>query len=95
MWSLKLWWVANVSPKSKPSTWVYPLATNLALFLVTTPSSYNLMHTPTLFQWHFGWGVSLRTKLHSVWSCSNPLAWLSPNRDPQVLLLPWEVPTWK
>ena len=60
---------AKVLSKSIPSSWLYPLATNLALFLITFPASSNLVlktHFVPITKWLLGLEVSVQTQF-----CSN------------------------
>ena len=68
---------ANVSSKSIPSIWAYPLHTNLALFLVTCPSSFNLFmktHFVQITFLFFGLGTNSQVSFFSIWSNYSSMA---------------------
>ena len=53
---------ANILSKSIPSYWLYPLATNLALFLIIFSSSSNLFlytHLVPIIGWFLGLATSV------------------------------------
>jgi hypothetical protein len=72
---------ANVSSKSIHLTWVYPWATNLALFPIITPCSSDLflkIHLVSIILWLSGWGSSHTSFLMNWFNYSYMiLIWLS------------------
>ena len=68
---------AKVSSKSVPFSWLYPLATNLALFFINTLESCNLflkIHLVPIISWSFGLGIRDQTRFFSKWLSSSCMA---------------------
>jgi len=72
---------AYVSSKSIPSTWAYPLHNSLALFLVTSASSFSLFlktHFLPITFLSLGRGTSSQVLFFSIWLISSSIALVQP-----------------
>ena len=68
---------AKVSSKSIPSCWAYPLQTSLALFLITSPFSFNLflkIHFVPMTFLSFGLGTNSQVLFFLICSSYSSIA---------------------